>query len=545
MNQQAPALLLCALVGCAGARAPAKTADLSVTECRTLPTSMGAACTVTPGGAAGLVLEGTVLTANGVLHGGQVAVDGHGKIACVGCDCPVAGAPRLSCARGVISPGLINTHDHLGYTQNLPYDDTGERYEQRQDWRTGQRGHTKIMAPGGASADQVRWGELRFVLGGATATVGAGGQPGLLRNLDESKNEEGLGAHAVDFDTFPLGDENGTQLSMTCDYPKPRTAASIAGDASFEPHLAEGVDADARNEFVCASASADDLVAAQTAIIHGVGLTAVDYRAMAQVGAKLIWSPRSNITLYGNTAQVTVAARAGVTIALGTDWMPTGSMNLLRELACADSLNRTYYAGFFSDADLWRMVTVNAAHAAGMDGVLGSLAPGQWADIAVFDGRARTDHRAVIAAAATDVLLVLRGGKALYGADTIVTALASGCDMLDVCGQARRVCLTDEVGKGLAALQAVNASGYPAFFCGVPDREPTCLPARPRSVAGSTVYTGMAVGGDGDGDGIPDSVDNCPAVFNPVRPVDNGVQPDADGDGVGDACDPCPFDRSC
>ncbi len=27
--------------------------------------------------------------------------------------------------------------------------------------------------------------------------------------------------------------------------------------------------------------------------------------------------------------------------ALGTDWMPTGSMNLLRELRCADQFNTT------------------------------------------------------------------------------------------------------------------------------------------------------------------------------------------------------------
>jgi len=38
---------------------------------------------------------------------------------------------------------------------------------------------------------------------------------------------------------------------------------------------------------------------------------------------------------------------------------------------------------------------------------------------------------------------------------------------------------------------------------------------------------------DSDGDGIPDSVDNCPHVANPD-------QKDTDGDGVGDACDNCP-----
>jgi hypothetical protein len=39
-------------------------------------------------------------------------------------------------------------------------------------------------------------------------------------------------------------------------------------------------------------------------------------------------------------------------------------------------------------------------------------------------------------------------------------------------------------------------------------------------------------------------MDNCPHVFNPIRPVDNGVQGDLDGDSVGDACDPCPLDAN-
>ena len=38
----------------------------------------------------------------------------------------------------------------------------------------------------------------------------------------------------------------------------------------------------------------------------------------------------------------------------------------------------------------------------------------------------------------------------------------------------------------------------------------------------------------------PDPMDNCPCTFNPIRPLDNGVQADFDGDGIGDACDLCP-----
>ena len=74
----------------------------------------------------------------------------------------------------------------------------------------------------------------------------------------------------------------------------------------------------------------------------------------------------------------------------------------------------------------------------------------------------------------------------------------------------------------------------------VPDLEPSCLPMRPVPVKASTVYTGIPTEGDADGDGIPDAADNCPLIFNPVRPMDSGRQPDQDSDGIGDACDDCP-----
>ena len=46
---------------------------------------------------------------------------------------------------------------------------------------------------------------------------------------------------------------------------------------------------------------------------------------------------------------------------------------------------------------------------------------------------------------------------------------------------------------------------------------------------------------DSDGDGVPDPMDDCPHFFNPVRPLDNGMQADYDSDGLGDECDPCPL----
>lgn len=51
----------------------------------------------------------------------------------------------------------------------------------------------------------------------------------------------------------------------------------------------------------------------------------------------------------------------------------------------------------------------------------------------------------------------------------------------------------------------------------------------------TSLHFGTLAAGDGDGDGIIDPCDNCPAVAN-------ASQADSDGDGLGDACDPCPID---
>lgn len=514
--------------------------------CKTVQPIASGVCEVTPGDGARLLI-GDVLAPDALYRGGEVLVDSGGQITCVGCDCAdqAAGATTITCPSGVISPGLINSHDHLTFIQNDPYNDTGERYEHRHDWRRGRNGHTEINASGGASGDEIRWGELRYLMGGATSTIGSGGADGFLRNLDRS-NQEGLDQPQVNYETFPLGDTNGIQLAMGCNYPSIDQPGDIVEDDAYYPHVSEGIDAYARNEFQCLSSMEDggsDLLEPKSSFIHSIGLLPSDYANMAASGTSLIWSPRSNITLYGDTAVVTAAHRLGVRIALGTDWMPTGSMNLQRELACADSLNRDYYNSYFSDRELWRMVTEYGAQAAAVDDAIGSLAVGLTADIAIFDGSQNLDYRAIIDALASDVALVLRAGTAIYGDDALISALtASTCDAIDVCGTGKRICAMDDTGQSFAALQASANIAYPLFFCAEPDNEPSCEPVRTMAVNGSTIYSGMPGPTDNDGDGIQNDSDNCVAVFNPVRPVDNGAQGDFDGDGVGDACDPCPLD---
>ncbi|HEU4410902.1 MAG TPA: amidohydrolase family protein [Polyangiaceae bacterium] len=515
------------------------------------PAPAGRVCGVVAGAGPVRVLRGNVVAPENVYVGGEVVVGGDGVIACVGCDCSAvlgyAQATRVTCAEGTITPALINTHDHITFAQNAPKPHA-VKYDHRHEWRTGANGKPQINVPAGNGADTVAWGELRFVLGGAASTVGSGGVKGMLRNLDRSLDQqEGLNQKQVRFETFPLNDANGALLTQ-CTYNNPDTTEQVALEDAYLPHIAEGVSAPAQNEFACTkgfgSAQADYLQE-PTALIHGIGLKATDAALMGAEGVGLIWSPRSNLDLYGVTANVVGFAYQGVPIALGTDWSASGSYNLLRELACADSYNQNNLGGAFQPYHLYRMVTEDAAALTASGDKIGSLKPGLFGDITVWSAAGGVEpFRSVVQANVQGVALVLRAGLALYGEPEAVDALSPsagvGCEALDVCGAPHKVCAQREFGKTLATLQASIAGApggaYPLFFCNAAQaNEPSCVPSRPGE------FTGVPSADDADGDGIANAQDLCPTVFSARRPMDGAAQADGDGDGLGDACDPCPF----
>src|SRR5262249_48024215 len=50
--------------------------------------------------------------------------------------------------------------------------------------------------------------------------------------------------------------------------------------------------------------------------IHATGLTADDLAVVAQHGGSIVWSPFSNLILYGATADIVAAMRFGIPVAL-------------------------------------------------------------------------------------------------------------------------------------------------------------------------------------------------------------------------------------
>ena len=107
----------------------------------------------------------------------------------------------------------------------------------------------------------------------------------------------------------------------------------------------------------------------------------------------MIWSPLSNLLLYGATARVEAARKAGVRIGLGSDWSPSGSKNLLGELKVAWLYSQHVLDGLFSARDLVAMATRDAAAILKWHKALGTLEPGKRADLIVIAARRATPTR--------------------------------------------------------------------------------------------------------------------------------------------------------
>jgi len=489
-----------------------------------------------------LLYIGRILTPTGIVTG-EMLVSSDGIIRYIGPDS--SGFPesetatRLVCAHGLAVPGLIDAWRHLQYAGLVPAETAGERYEHRHNWRTGSGGHTEITF---SATNLPRRDEVALIVSGTTSVGGpvSGTVSGMVRNLttaDDSEALLGLTERAIS-DSFPLDDSSGFMTTDPTAYPGYPSDPDDVDCSVYSAIVGEGVNPEARCEFLAVTGSGAtgvDILSPRTSIVHGTALLPQDFQNMAQSGTTLIWTPRSDLYLYGNTASVTAAAALGCNIALASTWTLTGSPNLLEELKTARFFNREYLDGYFSDGEILEMATRNAALAFHVEDRIGALEPGKIADFVVLDTREHSDLEAVFQAELADIAVVFRGGAALYGDAYLVDTLrgtTTGSETIAVDGSTKRIFTVDEFG---VTLDDLSGEGLFPYVYDASSIATEIVPAR------SGEYTGEISAGDMDGDGIENSADNCPLIFNPVRPVDGGVQGDQDGDGIGDAADPSPL----
>lgn len=383
-----------------------------------------------PAAAAVTLIKGTVVTPDAVIRNGWVAID-QDRIISIAAAKPALDAAHTLETTDIIFPGFIDLHNHPLYNI-YPRWTPPQAYHSRYEWRSDEAYLKAIANPHRPIApahfcDIDRFVELKELFGGTTTMVGIS-QPrdtdisciaGLARNLDWFTGFYGqkvgpervvtvLGVQPDDVKYAPAG------LAETL-----KTGAADL----LVIHIAEGQRGDARTDGEFAALEKLGWLTSRTAVIHGVALTRADFAKMRAAGSTLVWSPRSNMELYKETANVADAAAEKVAIAIAPDWSPTGSTNMLAELKFAKQVNDRQFKSVFTAKQLFEMATAVPAKAARIDDKVGALKPGLYADLFLLRGNAAAPYDALVNASPDDVTLTLANGVPVSGQRAYLTTL--------------------------------------------------------------------------------------------------------------------------
>jgi 5-methylthioadenosine/S-adenosylhomocysteine deaminase len=378
------------------------------TERRSAPAALTAAA---PSEA--FALRGVVLTPSRKLDDGYVVVSG-GDITSVGTKKPEG--VKVIDTEGMIMPGLIDLHGHPEYNVFSAWEPP-KLYANRYRWRDSAEYKLVVRKPWETLTnepsllrDLTRYAEARALVGGVTAIQGAsakypGKEEALVRNVDLRIFGDHKARSIID-------------LSRSDDEERKKLRAKIDNGevTAVYVHLAEGLDDRSRKEFD--ELKKANLLTPATVIIHGTALTEANLGEVKDAGAKMVWSPQSNLRLYGETTAAARAVELGIPVGLGADWLPSGSQSLLAELSVARrELQRQQVKLSEKELDkaLLDMVTTDGAKIAGVDPKLGEIDEGRPADLVVLEQHFPDPWENAVTADPSWVQLVTISGDLCYG----------------------------------------------------------------------------------------------------------------------------------
>ena len=397
-----------------------------------------------------ILLRGRVVTMSdrGVLDGAVMAIDkGHvvaiidaGDVVPVGFE----GIPEVD-TRSTLYPGLIDLHGHRTYNICTLWP-VPAVYTNRLQWQaepgyvsTVEMPLRRLTGNPDVAPSIARYVEAKAIVGGTCTGHGMNlrrnGVPdpvpfyGGMRNVEATADSR-----------LPEADSRTPDLSPA-DFAKFRQ--DLKQVKAFFYHLSEGTDNSAHERFV--DLSRNGLLADSLVGIHSLALTPRDFDLLNAAEAKVVWSPFSNLLLYGATLSIQDVMNTGVPVALGCDWSVTGSKNLLEELKVARAVVRTQRAPI-TDEELVRMVTVTPARILGWDQWLGafckprSTAFGMLADVVAVRGMGGDPYSHLIEATEESISLVLIHGVPRYGDPELISRIAPGLKLdgpYDIAGEMR------------------------------------------------------------------------------------------------------------
>ncbi|QDW61900.1 amidohydrolase family protein [Oerskovia sp. KBS0722] len=364
---------------------------------------------------------------------GRVWIDDDGRVAAVTRSTRPGparfdGCPVVDVGGSLVLPGLIDLHNHLAYDTLPLWTEPSQAvpFAHHDSWPRARTYAASTTWPAYAFItasphELLAYVETKALVGGTTSVQGS---PPMNRPRD------GWLVREIDDESFGTGDRNKVLASVLTAKPSDLAdrANRMRAGSLFVYHCAEGQPGSlVAREYTDAESAG--CLQPRFVAVHATAVDAAGFARWADPGA-VVWSPFSNLWLYGVTTDVPAARDAGLAVCLGADWAPSGSKNVLGELKAA-RLAADHAGWDLSDEDLVRMVTCVPGDvlARGWGRQTGRLQPGALADVLVLRAERGADPFAtVVAATEEDVDLVVIDGVARYGTPAL-TAAAGAPDL--------------------------------------------------------------------------------------------------------------------
>jgi 5-methylthioadenosine/S-adenosylhomocysteine deaminase len=392
---------------------------------------------------------------------GRVWIGDDGVIAAVtkGAKAGPAGfedAPVVDVGSALVLPGLIDLHNHLAYNALPLWTEPSRRqpYPHHDSWPNATSYAPGVTWPAyafivAAPDELLAYVEAKAIIGGTTSIQGS---------PPKNRPRDNWLVRNIEDETWGTGDADlvySSTLTMKPAQLADRANKMRAG-STFIYHCGEGQRGSlVAREFTDARAAG--CLQERFVAVHANAIEPTEFARWTSTGA-VVWSPLSNLWLYGSTTDVPAARAAGVTVCLGSDWSPSGSKSILGELKVARVVaDRLGWE--LSDEDIVHMATIHPGDilARGWRRQTGRLQPGAIADITVIKAAPRAEpYSAVVKATETDVELVVIGGSPRYGTTELMKAAgAPTVTTLTVRDQSRALALRQPDGSTAWTWRAV------------------------------------------------------------------------------------------
>ena len=304
---------------------------------------------------------------------------------------------------GILTPGLINSHDHLLGTY---YPKVGNGpYENWLPWDNDLK-----SAPVYAERQQIENRDL-YLLGGYRNLIsGVTNVSDHIPHFVQDPFIEILPTKVIS--NFAMAHSVASFALQWGDGIEAEHELALKKDIPFLTHCSEGTDPETINDIK--TLERKGALSNHSVLVHGLAFSEDDIKLIKNRGASVVWCADSNMFMFNKTTNIKMLLDYGVNVSIGTDSPMSGGQNLLYEMKFDRELYKKQYHKALSDEQIVKMVTVNAAKAFRLKN-LGHIKAGYNANFVVFAETKNNPYDSVVSAHLKDVLLVVIDGKPAYG----------------------------------------------------------------------------------------------------------------------------------